>query len=65
MSDVDPSLPGSRLPSPKSSEVLSKLQEIWGRFEMEIVRNAFIGSRYVFHDNVNYSMETEIESDIE
>ena len=57
--------PGSRLLSPKRSEVLSMLQEIWGRFEMEIVRNAFIGSGYVFHDNVNYSMDTESESDIE
>ena len=32
---------------------------------MEIVRNAFIGSGYDFHKNVNYSMDTESDSDIE
>ena len=31
---------------------------------MEIVRNAFIGSGYVFH-NMNYSMDRESDSDIE
>ena len=32
---------------------------------MEIVRNAFFGNGYVFHDKMNYTMDTESESDIE
>ena len=41
------------------------LQKIRDRFEMEIVENAFVGSGYIFHDNLNYSVDTESDSDVE
>ena len=40
------------------------LRDICDRFELEIFRNVFIVSGYVFHGNMNYSVDTESDSDV-
>ena len=35
------------------------------KFLVEIVKNSFICSRYYFDDGIDYSRETESESDID
>ncbi len=39
------------------------LKEIWDEFPVEIVKNSFTGSGYYFEDGIDYSGETESESD--
>ena len=54
---------GKKLPSPKRKDVLNWLKEIKDKFRVEIVKNSFTGSGYNFEDVVDYSAETESESD--
>ena len=56
-------LPGEKLPCPKRKDVLIWLKEIWDEFPVEIVKNSFTGSGYYFEDGIDYSGETESESD--
>ena len=57
--------PGDKLPAPKRSDVLEWLKKIWHEFPVEIVQNSFKGCGYVFEDDVDYSMDTESESECE
>ena len=57
--------PGDKLPSPKRADVLEWLSQIWEQFPSEIVKNAFTGSGYVYEEGIDYSGETESDSDAE
>ena len=52
-----------RLPSPKRKDVLNWLKEVWDKIRVGIDKNSFTESRYYFEDGVDYSAETESESD--
>ncbi len=55
--------PASKLPTPKRVDVVEWLNEVWNNFQSDIVRNSFRGSGYYYDTNVDYSMETESESE--
>ena len=40
------------------------LYEIWQEFPTDIVRNAFRGCGYAFEEGIEYSYDTESESEI-
>ena len=53
------------MPSPSRKDTVGWLKEIWDQFRVEIVKNSFTGSGYFFEDTVDYSRDTESESDIQ
>ena len=53
------------MPTPKREDVLLWLKQIWDEFPSEIVRKSFTGSGCVYEEGVDYSGETETESDSE
>ena len=53
------------MPCPKRKEILQWLEVIWEEFPIEIVKNSFTGSGYVYEDGVDYSGETESDSETE
>ena len=55
--------PGSKLPTPTRIGVLNWLKKIWKEFPTQIVQNSFTGSGYFYEDGIDYSGETESESD--
>ena len=55
--------PGQLLPSPTRKDIVNWLDEIWQQFPVQIVKNSFRGSGYFFENTVDYSGETESESD--
>ena len=55
--------PGMKMPSPKRQDVLIWLKRIWDEFPVEIVKNSFTGSGYLFEDGIDYSGETESETE--
>ena len=46
-------------------EIVCWLKEIWEWFPLQIVKNLFGGSGYFVEDTVDYSGDTESESDVE
>ena len=56
---------GEKVPAPTRYDVLQWLKKIWHGFPNEIVQNSFKGCGYVFEDGIDYSMETESDSEIE
>ena len=61
----DECLPGQKIPSPKRKDVCDWLKKIWAVFPVEIVKNSFTGSGYYYIDGIDYTGETESESDLE
>ena len=57
--------PGQLMPAPTRKEILCCLKERWEQFPLEIIKNSFTGSGYFFEDTVDYSGDTESESDVE
>ena len=57
--------PGEKLLAPKRKDMLLWLKTIWESFPTEIVQFSFTGSGYYFEDNVDYSGDTESESEAE
>ncbi len=57
--------PGQLLPSRTKKEIVRWLKAIWEEFPIQIVKNSFRGSGYFFEDTIDYSGETESESDVE
>ena len=55
--------PGDKLPAPKRNDVLNWLRTIWEAFPPSIVQNSFTGSGYYYEDNVDYSGDTESDSE--
>ena len=55
--------PGQLLPSPTRKNIAEWPEEIWQQFPVQIVKNSFRGSGYFFKDTIDYSGETESESD--
>ena len=53
----------SGISSSKRKDVLNWFKEIWDKFLVEVVKNSFTGSGYYFEDGIDYSAETESESD--
>ena len=51
-------IPGGLIPTPKRKDILEWLKKIWDEFSTEIVQNSFIGSGYVYENNVHYSGAT-------
>ena len=49
----------------QAKRCLSLTEKIWDEFSLEIVKNSFLGSRYCYIDGIDYSGETESESDLE
>ena len=56
---------GDTIRSPKRKDVFEWVKKIWEKFPVEIVKNSFIGSGYYFEEGIDYSGETESESDID
>ena len=55
--------PGDRMPTPTRADILELLGRIWREFPNEIVKNSFLGSRYVYQSDVDYSGATESDGD--
>ena len=53
------------LPSPIRKQIVSRLQEIWKRLSIQIVKNLFTGNEYFFDDEVDYSGDTKSKSILE
>ena len=53
------------MPSPSRKGVVVWLKEIWDEVPIKITENSFTGSTYFFEDAVEYSRDTESESEIE
>ena len=53
------------MPAPARTDILIWLKTIWEEFPIEIVKNSFLGSGYFYEDGVDYSGDTESESDID
>ena len=51
------------MPTPKRADTLELLGKIWREFPNEIVKNSFLGSRYVYQSDVDYSGATESDGD--
>ena len=47
---------------PKRKDVILWLKKIWEEFPVEMMKNSFTGSEYCFEDGIDYSGETESES---
>ena len=57
-------LPAQKIPAPSRANIAHWLYDIWNEFPTEIVRNAYRGCGYVFEDDVNYSYDTETQSEV-
>ena len=55
--------PVQLLTSLTRKDIVEWLDEIWQQFPFQIVENPFRGSGYFFEDTIDYSDETESESD--
>ena len=55
--------PGDRMPTPKGADILEWLGKHWREFPNEVVKNSFLGSRYVYQSDVDYSGLTESDED--
>ena len=56
-------VPGTPSPSPTRVRIAKWLHEIWGEFPGEIVKNAFRGCGYEYQQGVDYSYDTESDTD--
>ena len=56
---------GEKLARPTRKEILLWLLEIWEQFPTEIVKYSFTASGYVFEDGVDYTVDTESESEVD
>ena len=55
--------PGDRMPTPKQADILELLGIIGREFPNEIVKNSFLGSRYVYQSDVGYAGAAESDGD--
>ena len=53
------------MPAVKQLDILNWLKQMWIEFPIGIVQNSFKGCGYVLEDELDYSMDTESESELE
>ena len=58
-------LPGQKLPTPTRKDIVGWLKQIWDEFPVQIVKNSFTGSGYFYEDTVDYSGDTESDSELD
>ena len=54
---------GGKLPTIKKPDVLNWLKKIWNEFPNQIAWNSFTASSYFYEGGIDYSGETQFESD--
>ena len=55
--------PRERMPTAKRADIVERLGKICREFRNEIMKNSFLGSRYVYQSDVDHSGATEFDED--